>query len=382
MAKRSPNRARRRTPRKPDALAPLRAEIDAIDRRLVSLLNRRAGVVVRVGRAKRATGVPVYAPHREAQVLAKVLGLSRGPLPARTVEAIYRELMSGSFALECPLRIGYLGPRGSYSHQAAVRHFGSSVDFEDLREIGGVFDEVARGHADYGLVPIENSSAGGITETLDSFVRYAGRVRVYAEVQLAVHHALMANCEPGRITRILSKPEVFPQCRRWLATQYPRAQLVGVESSSRAVQMVAEASQRSPRGCTIGAIGSELAGKLYGVNILFRRIEDHTGNITRFYVISRQHAQRSGDDKTAVMFTTLDAPGALVRVLGAFQRYNVNLTHIEKRPAGRHNWTYTFFVDAAGHVSDPPVAKALKLAARHCSEMHVLGSFPASRRVL
>jgi chorismate mutase / prephenate dehydratase len=377
-------RASKATPPDPAPLPTLRAAIDGVDRRLIELLNERARLVVEVGKRKRAEGVPVYAPHREAQVLARVLERSRGPLPARTVEAIYRELMSGSFVLEQPMKIGYLGPPGSFSHLAAVRHFGSSVDYENLHEVSGVFTEVARGHVDHGLVPIENSIHGGIVEALDCFMAHAPRVRVYAEAQLAVHHNLLANCAPSHVGRIYSRPEVFSQCRTWLATQYPRAELVPVASSSRAVQMVAEAStgDGAHEGPGVGAIGSTLTGELYGVNILFESIEDNPGNITRFAIISRQTAQRSGDDKTTVMFTTRNRPGALASVLTAFQRARVNLTHIDKRPGGRRNWQYTFFIDAEGHETDPPMRRALAGARRHCRELMVLGSYPRSRRVL
>ncbi len=383
MPQKKPRQKPVKQPAAPD-LSVLRAAIDSIDQRLVDLINRRSRLVVKVGASKRATGVPIYAPHREAEVLSRVLSHNAGPLSDRTIEAIYRELMSGSFSLELPLRIGYLGPPGSHSHVAAVRHFGSSVDFEDLHEIAGVFTEVERGHVHYGLVPIENSIHGGITETLDAFADTAGRVHVYAEAQLSVHHALLANCAPRDITRIYSKPEVFSQCRTWLATQFPRVELVPVASSSRGVQMVADESgggkKRKPP--TSAAIGSTLAGELMDVNVLFENIEDKPGNLTRFYVISRQEAQRSGQDKTSIMFTTLNKPGALASVLTVFQRARINLTHIDKRPGGRTNWQYTFFIDAEGHQTDPSLAAAVVRARKHCRELVVLGSFPRSRRVL
>ncbi|MFN0011933.1 MAG: prephenate dehydratase [Phycisphaerales bacterium] len=367
---------------KPIDLGALRVQIDGLDRRIIDLLNRRSKLVVKVGKYKQAHNIPIYAPHREAQVLGRVLGLNKGPLPERTIEAIYRELMSGSFALEQPLKIGFLGPLGSFSHVAAVRQFGSSVAFEDLREIAGVFTEVVRGHVDYGLVPIENSIHGGITETLDAFVHHGSKVHVYAEVQLAIHHALMANCPPSRVKRIYSKPEVFSQCRTWLATQYPQAELVPTASSSKGVQVVAEESERLGIESSSAAIGNALAGKLYDVNILFPRIEDDPNNLTRFYVISRQQAQPSGDDKTSMMFTALNKPGALVSVLTVFQRAKINLTHIDKRPGGRHNWQYTFFIDAQGHHADAKMARAIAAARRHCKELVVLGSYPRSKRVL
>ena len=200
-----------------------RDQIDAVDRRLIDAINERAALVVEVGNLKRGSGIPIYAPHREAAVLDKVQRLNKGPISNITIEAVYRELMSGSFALEQPIRIGYLGPVGTYSHLAATRHFGSSVSFEDLRAIEGVFEEVARRHVDYGLVPIENSTGGGITETLDAFLTYHGEVNIYGEAQLAVHFCLLANCKPHQIKRIYSKSEAFLQCRNWLITQFPQA---------------------------------------------------------------------------------------------------------------------------------------------------------------
>lgn len=367
------------------ALADLRRRIDRIDKKLVALLNERAGLVVEVGKMKRGSGAPIYAPHREAEVLAKVLAANTGPLPDRTIEGVYRELMSGSFALEQPLRIGYLGPPGSYSHQASVKQFGSSVEYEDLRQIAGVFTEIRRGHVNYGLVPIENSIGGGITETLDAFREHAAKVFVYAEVQINVHHALLADCAPSQVRRIYSKPEALAQCRGWLATQYPHAEVLPDASTSKAVLTAIEENRKAREiGAEPGtaAIASELAGEIYGLPVLFEKIEDNPENITRFYVISRQQARRSGDDKTSVMFTTEDKPGALVEVLGAFHSSGINLSHIDKRPSGRENWAYTFFVDAVGHQEDEAMRTALSRAKAHCKELHVLGSYPRSRRIL
>lgn len=373
-----------------EALDALRIRIDEVDRGLIELLNKRAELVVDVGRIKRDAGIPIYVPNRESQVLSKVLKMNPGPLPGRAIEGVYRELMSGSFRLELPLRIGFLGPLGSYSHLAAVRHFGSSVEFDDLRAIGGVFTEVARGHVDYGLVPIENSVFGGIHETLEAFQQFHNDVCVYAEVQLEVHHALLANCAPSQIGKIYSKPEVFGQCRTWLATQYPHAELLPEASSSAAVIRAAKAKPAKGKGRTgIAAIGSTLAGEMYDVNVLFENIEDNTHNITRFYVLSKHPAKPVGKDdkgrpgdKTAMMFTTMNEPGALVSVLSVLQRAGINLTHIDKRPSGRSNWQYTFFIDAEGHIDDPWFAAAVAQAKGICRELHVLGSFPRSLRIL
>ncbi len=359
----------------------LRRRIDALDERLVALLNERAAVIAEVGRIKQRDGVPIYAPHREAAVLKRALVMNKGPLPMRTMEAIYRELMSGSFVIEQPLRIGYLGPPGSFSHAAAMAHFGSSVSFEDLTDIAGVFDEVRRGHVDYGLAPIENTTGGGIAETLDACRDSKGEVRVYAEALVQIRHNLLGNCRPEEVARIHSKPEIFAQCRRWLATHYPGAELIAAASSSRAAQ-TAHAEHEADGASGSAAIGSALAGRLYGLGTLFEDVEDNPNNITRFLVIARQSAKPSGKDKTSIMFTTNHTPGALVRVLTIFDRAGINLSHIDKRPSGRQNWRYTFFVDAEGHEEDPVMRLAIEQTRRECEEVIVLGSYPAATRIL
>ena len=358
-------------------LRELRDQIDDVDRQLIHLLNARAKLVVDVGRLKRGTGIPIYAPHREAAVLAKVLGLNEGPLPARTIEAIYREMMSGSFFLEQPLRIGFLGPKGSYCHVAAMRHFGSSVEFEDLRAAEGAFVEVARGHVDYALAPIENTTGGGITETLDAFARYHETVNIYGEVQLEVHRCLLSNAQPHDIERIYATRAAFGFCRKWLAVQFPHASLHELASTTEAVQRsLGEGAEHT------AAIGSALAGEIHGLHVMFPDIEDEPNNITRFLILSKQKALPSGNDKTSMMFTTADKSGALVKVLSVFDKAGINLTHIDKRPSGRQNWEYKFFIDAQGHRNDPRFAEVLTEARDHCSELTELGSYPASRRVL
>lgn len=368
-------------PPTPAELQALRDRIDEVDAKLVELLNERARLVVDVGKVKQSTGTPIYAPHREAAVLNKVLKASRGPLPPGAVEAIYRELMSGSFALEHPLRIGYLGPQGSFSHQAATKHFGSSVSFEDMHEIAGVFTEVVRGHCHYGIVPIENSTGGGVVETLDAFREHGEKLSIYAEVLIAVHHSLLANCEPREVRRIHSKPEVFSQCRRWLSIQFPTAELIPAASTARAVQ-TAKAETLLEPGRGSAAIASVLAGQIHGVNTIFEDIEDDPNNITRFCIIAKQKAEPSGDDKTSVMFTTEDKPGALVRVLQIFDKRQINLSHIDKRPSGRVNWQYTFFADLTGHRSDENITAALDEVRGHCKDLTILGSYPRATRIL
>lgn len=365
----------------PQQLDSLRDRIDEVDQRLVRLLNERAELVVEVGRYKRGSGTPIYAPHREKAVLDRVLGMNEGPLAARTIEAVYRELMSGSFHLEQPLRIGYQGPMGSFSHVAAVSHFGSSVEYEDLRAIEGVFVEVARGHVDYGLVPIENSTHGGSSETMDAFARHQHLLNVYAEVQLEVNRCLLANCKPSQVQTIYVSPLGASLCRNWLATQYPQAKLVTATNSAAAVIAAAADAQREP-DAGVAAVGSALAGKLHGLTTIFEHIEDQPNNITRFLILSRQQASICGEDKTSIMFTTDDQPGALVNVLSVFDKAGINLSHIDKRPSGRVNWEYQFFIDAVGHCDDDDFRATVDQAAEHCKDLKILGSYPQSKRVL
>ncbi len=348
-------------------LEALRNQIDELDRRIVELLNARAEVVVKVGRVKQASGSQIYAPDREKAVLDKVAGLNKGPLPQRTLQAIYREMMSGSFALEQPMRVGYLGPEGSFSHMAAIRKFGASIEYLPLADISVVFEEAGKGHIDLGLVPIENSIGGGVIDTMDAFADNA--VHIVAEVLIEVHHNLLANCSPDEITMIASKPEIFAQCRNWLSRSLHKVDLIPVASSAKAAEM---ASQQQ----YLAAIGSTLAAELYSLKIIFANIEDHAANTTRFFVIGKGRPKPTGNDKTVLMFTTVHKAGALVEVLNVLGKYGVNMTNIDTRPSRRQNWEYYFFIDCEGHIADANVKEAVEEARRHCLELHVLGSFP------
>ena len=357
-----------------DSLSPLRQRIDELDEQIVRLLNERAGVVVRIGELKRQNGnAPVYAPDREQVVLDRIRKANRGPLPDACLEAIWRELMSGSFALERPLRIGYLGPAGSFSHLAAAKQFGSCVDYRPFESIPGVFHGVESKQIDLALVPIENSIGGGIHETLDCFLQTTARV--CAEVLVPIHHHLLSRCEPGQVRKIYSRPEIFEQCRRWLSTHMQEADKLAMSSSAKAAEAAA-----AEEG--VAAIGSALAADIYKLPIRFSNIEDNPNNITRFFVIGHQQTQPTGDDKTAVVFTTEHKPGALAAVIDVFRDHKVNLTHIDKRPSQRVNWEYWFFVDCEGHRDESRVAAALKDARKHCLQLTVLGSFPRARNVL
>ncbi len=355
------------------SLDKLRNQINELDYQLVKLLNERARVVVEIGKLKSTTGKPIYSPDREKQVFAKIAEANKGPLPDKCLTAIWRELMSGSFALERPLRIGYLGPGGSFSHTAAMLKFGQSVEYEPLADILSIFDEVSKGHCDLGLAPIENTTGGGVIETLDALID--SDVKICAEVLMAIHHSLLANCPLNQIEKIYSKPEIFSQCRNWLSATFKEAQIVPVASSAKAAQMAADEAGTA-------AVGSTVAAELYGLKIVCENIEDITNNITRFLVISLEDAKPTGEDKTAILFSTAHKAGALADVLEVFKRYNINLTNIESRPSKKRQWEYYFFVDFVGHRTDEQVQKGLEEARGHCLQLSILGSFPRATELL
>jgi len=351
----------------------LRKQIDSIDEKLVELINQRAQVAVEIGKLKQGRNDPVYVPHREKEVLDKIASLNKGPLPDKTLFAIWRELMSGSLYLEQPLRIGFLGPKGSFSHNAAILKFGQSVEYEALADIRAIFEEVSKEHCHFGIVPIENSAGGGVRESLDAFIETD--VMVCAEVHMAIHHNLMANCPLSEITKIYSQPEVFAQCRNWLAATFKVAKTIPVASSSRAAQLALEEPGAA-------AIASSVAAEIYGLKILCEDIEDISNNITRFLIIGKQDAQPTGDDKTIVLFSTAHRTGALADVLDVFKEYNLNMTSIGSRPNKKREWEYYFFVDFLGHRLQENVKKALEEAKSHCLQLSVLGSFPRNPTVL
>lgn len=351
------------------SLAECRRRIDALDDELVRLISERGRVAAQIGRIKSADGSPIYAPDRESEILATLARKNPGPFPDRVLAAIYRELMSGSFLLERPLRIAYLGPRGSYSHIAASGKFGASVEYVPLADIAAIFDEVEREHADFGVVPVENSIAGGIDETLASFGET--RVRICAEILRKIHHNLLGRHPLEQIARLYSKPEVFDQCKRWLLETGLLEKCVPVASSSRAAELAAKEEGAA-------AVGSRLAAELYGLPIQLENIEDDPNNITRFFVLGRSQPRATGNDKTALMFATAHEAGALVEVLDIFRRESVNLAMITSRPSRRRNWEYYFFVDAEGHVSEPSLQRVIAAARGRCPVFTVLGSFPRS----
>ena len=350
------------------SLRNLRSHIDKLDLQILKLVNERAGLAAEAGRVKNEHGAEVFSPAREEEILQNVLQANKGPLDENTVRAIYREIMSGSRALQKVVKVAYLGPEYSFSHLAAVERFGQAVEFFRVGSIAAVFEEVNRSHADFGVVPLENSTDGRVADTLDMFMRLP-QLKICAEIRLRIHHNLLANCEQQEIRRVYSKPQALSQCRNWLSKNVPHASLHEVASTATA----AELAQREPGAA---AVASRQAAVRYGLRILFTDIEDSPYNETRFAVIGTQEAARSGHDKTAIMFRIPHNPGSLVEALNVFKQNKLNLTWIESFPAKSAKPEYVFFVDFEGHAEDPRVKRCLAALQEHCEEVSVLGSFP------
>jgi chorismate mutase/prephenate dehydratase len=348
-------------------LAALRSGVDAVDRRILDTLNRRLALVRRIARVKREERLPVFAPEREEAILRALAARNRGPLTTAALRAVYGEILSAARAAEEPVRAAYFGPEASFTHLAARSRFGSQAVLVSVPTIGDVFAEVERGDAEYGVVPVENSTEGTVNYTLDMFID--SDLKICAEVLLPVEHTLMATREGlSGIRTVYSHPHVFPQCRRWLQERLRQARMVEVSSTS-------EAARRAARERGTAAIGTELAAGLNGLKVLARNIQDMADNHTRFLVLSRQSSGRTGRDKTSIMFSVKDRVGALYDMLLPFRRNRINLTSIESRPSRRRAWEYYFFVDFLGHASEPRAAKGLRELERVSSLLKLLGSY-------
>ena len=358
-----------------DQLRAPRQRIDEIDRQLVALLNERATCAQEIGAAKRETGSSIFVPHREQQVFQRIAEANHGPLDDATLQAIWREIMSGSFALERGLVIAHFGKPGAFTHQAAQLKFGQSVTYTSVEAISTVFSEVERGHADYGVVPIENSTDGGITDTIDAFL--ATSLRIVNELHLRIRHHLMARCERDDVHRIYSKHTVFGQCRTWLATNMPGIELVEVGSTTQA----AERAVDDPHGA---AIGSRHAAAEFGLGVIAEDIEDNPTNTTRFVVLANPEraAKPTGNDKTSLMFGVQDRPGALYEALIPFHSAGISLSRIESRPSRRQPWEYLFFIDLLGHEQDAPIHAAIGSLTKCTSTLQILGSYPRAEQPL
>lgn len=348
----------------------LRNKIDSIDRKLVELLEDRTAAARKIGNLKKASRKSIYVPEREEAVYRKVLGYRKGAVPEKSLIAIYREVMSAARATEKELAIAYLGPEATFTHLAARKKFGGSVNYVAAASISDIFFNVEKGNVDYGVVPIENSIEGAVTHTLDMFIDSG--VKICAEMFLAVSHYFLSNCAPEDVKKIYSKSEVFGQCRSWLRGKYPSAELVEASSTARAAEIAAK-----EKGAA--ALGSELAAEIYELKILEKGVEDTGRNETRFLIIGRNSAGPSGNDKTSIMVSIADRVGALYEMLYAFKENGINLTKIESRPSKRKAWDYYFFIDFIGHMKDKKVAGALDALKGHCLFVEHLGSYPMAR---
>jgi len=345
----------------------MRRKIDAVDRKLIGLLNLRAKITKEIGRVKISSGESIYSPEREVQVLRKAYGLNKGPLTKDALGSIYREIMSASLAMERMLKIAYMGPEASFSNLAALKRFGSQMDYVACMGIPEVFLEVERGAADYGVVPVENSIEAAVTHTLDILVD--SDLKICSQVILGVSHNLLANCPKSKVRRIYSNPQVFGQCRIWLQKNLPNAELVDVSSTTRAAELA-----RKEKGSA--AIASLLASKVYDLKVLASGIQDSLKNVTRFLVVGKNVAKPTSCDKTSLLFSVKDRVGALYDTLLPFRKYGVNLTKIESRPSKKKAWEYYFFVDISGHQNDQEIRKALKELEHKCTYLKILGSYP------
>jgi chorismate mutase/prephenate dehydratase len=288
--------------------------------------------------------------------------------------AVYRELMAGSLVLEKPIKVSYLGPEGTFSYFAAQQKFGSSVEYIPVRGIDDVFRDIVGNRCDYGIVPVENSTEGGIRETLNMFVEFD--VKVCAEIIFPIHHCLIAHCDKGEIKKVYSKLQILSQCRNWLANNLPHAELIEVSSSAEAVRVFEKSLKSEKEGKYCAVIANAEIAQQNGLNILCKNIEDKQNNVTRFFVLSKEYGNASGRDRTAVMCYIKNSAGALLDILEPFKTYNINLTNIESLPTRKKAWEYCFYLDFDGHVSNENIQKALKAVAERCFEMKILGSFP------
>jgi chorismate mutase/prephenate dehydratase len=347
-----------------------RSRINNLDNQILLLLNQRAEAALQIGDLKRRQGSPSYVPERETEILRRLTAENAGPLPADAVEAVWREVLSACRQLEHPLTVAFLGPLATFTHQAALSRFGRAAQYRPVRTIAEVFDDVERGRADHGVVPVENSTEGAVSVTLDRLIETG--LTISGELYLDVAQHLLSRAEDvGTVKRVLSHPQALAQCRDWLARNLPDVPTEEVSSTAAAAEMAAADPMAA-------AIASELAGQHYGVPVLRARIEDNQQNATRFLVIGRQPSGVTGRDKTSILFAMRNEPGALHRILEPFAREQLNLTKIESRPARQRSWEYVMFVDFEGHRDTPLVAAVLGEIGRRTLFMKILGSYPAA----
>ncbi len=354
-----------------DKLNRLRKQIDGLDNKILDLISERARCAQEVAQAKTEDNPQAvfYRPEREAQVLRKIMAKNEGPLNDEEMARLFREIMSACLALEDPVKVAFLGPEGTFTQQASLKHFGHSAVTIPLSSIDDVFREVAAGAVSYGVVPVENSTEGVVSHTLDSFMDF--NLKICGEVVLRIHQNMLVseNTRREHITRIYSHAQSLAQCRKWLDANWPMAERVAVNSN-------AEAARQVKGEWNSAAIAGDMAAEMYGLEKIAEKIEDQPDNSTRFLIISNNDTPASGDDKTSIVISMRNQPGALHAVLEPFHVHDIDLTRVETRPSRSGIWNYVFFVDFEGHQNDPVVAKALSKLGERAHDLRVLGSYP------
>jgi chorismate mutase/prephenate dehydratase len=351
-----------------DRLQGLREEIDALDDQILSILNRRAEAVIEVGKIKSDQKMRFYVPEREVEIMRRITAANKGPFPNDALKSIYREIISASLALEKPLSVAFLGPKATFTHLACLKHFGESADYVPQINVSEVFEAVERGLADFGVVPIENSSEGIVSNTLDLFVDH--NLLICGEILVEVAHDLLSvTGDIEHVKKIYSHPHAIAQCRGWLERNMRGISVFDVESTARAAELAADDPSAA-------AIAGEAAAKIYGLATIRKRVQDNTNNFTRFIIIGKISPKRTGSDKTSIIFAARDEIGALYLMLEPFAKYQVNLTKIESRPVKKKAWEYLFFLDMEGHISVDPVGRAVDELRTRAQYLKILGSYP------
>jgi len=348
----------------------LRRQIDDIDSKLVKLLNERASKVLEVARVKKRDKVDYYSPGRERSLMERLIKENKGPLSRETLSEIIQLILRTSLSLEKKLRVVYLGPPATFTHLAAIEHFSKKTDLVPVKSIREVFAVVEKKQADFGVVPVENSTEGVVNYTLDMFLD--SDLKICAEMILEISHYLLSKGSLKEIKKVYSHPQSFAQCRNWLEENLPQVRLLEVQSNAKAAQLAAKEAET-------GAIASEAAASLYGLKIIAPHIEDISRNYTKFLIIGRGYSERSGQDKTSILFSIKDRVGALYDMLSPFRKYKINLTKIESRPTRKKAWEYVFFLDFLGHKDDENVREALAELEEKCFFLKILGSYPRGK---
>jgi chorismate mutase/prephenate dehydratase len=353
----------------PEELSNLRKQIDSLDLEIVTKIQERAKIASTIGELKKAKGEPIYRPDREKEVYEKIKKLNKGPLPDTALTSIYRELMSATIAIEKGLNIAYLGPEGSFSHQAVRARFGMSIQSLQFPSIPEVFKSVETGKCDYGVVPIENSSEGLVNSTLDMLVN--SELQIYSEIYIKISLYLLGfDTDLSKLTKLYGIKIANSQCKNWIAANLPNCEIIETSSTAKAAQIVAEKKEGA-------AIASKIAGDIYGLNTIRENIEDLPNNSTRFLIIGRSQCLPTGKDKTSMVFSLSDKPGSLFLTLKPFYEKNINLSKIESRPTRRNSWQYNFFVDFNGHEKDPEINEIISEIRDRATFFRILGSYPA-----